>query len=81
LEKKWLKEAPEIYVFISNMENPISLEMVDENYIKYLVEKGFRKTVGIFKRIFQLGFKWWFSFVTRVTSPVLLSTAMFMTAN
>jgi hypothetical protein len=47
LEKENLEELPELYLLISNRENPVILEDIDEEYNQHLAEDKFRKAAGI----------------------------------
>jgi hypothetical protein len=47
LQKKNLEEIPKLYLLISNRENIVMLEKIDESYNNYLAEENFRKAAGI----------------------------------
>lgn len=47
IEKEDLEEIPEIYLLMCNRENPVSLEMIDKIYNRYLIKEEFRKAAGI----------------------------------
>lgn len=47
LKKENLRIDPELYLLVSNRENPVTLEEIDKSYHQHLREENFKKAAGI----------------------------------